>query len=495
MRTLTLAQSLRERGCEVSFVARRHAGNHIATVQGQGFKVVGLPAPQLAIPLPPALPHADWVGATQERDARETTAAIRELGARPDWLIVDHYGLDERWEAHLRSSVQRIFVIDDLADRRHDCDLLLDQNLVEGFETRYLGKLREECPCMLGPRYALLQPDYGRLHDQVQPRAGSIRRLFIYFGSADRPELTELALHAVVDLGGSNIEADAVVSGEAPAAEAVRTRFARHPNVRVHGPLPSLAPLMASADLAIGAAGSNSWERMCLGLPAVVITLAENQRAVARALDKRGFIRWLGDADKVGLAELQSALAERIKRGSDEASARASYAVVDGRGVKRVGAALRVSASMRLAVRRAAAADEALLLEWANDPVTRRNSFARHQIGAAEHHQWLAGRLHAQDRCLLLIVDSDDGVPLGMVRFDRTGRDWTLNYSIAAPYRGRGLARPTLECALLQLGASDARGVRARVMQANAASHRVFRRLGFEVVSEAGGAVEYRRAL
>jgi UDP-2,4-diacetamido-2,4,6-trideoxy-beta-L-altropyranose hydrolase len=495
MRTLTLARSLRDRAADVSFITRRHPGNLIPLVQTHGFRVLSLAAPQWdVLPLPdPA--HAAWVGATWKDDAAETFAAIREFGTTPDWLIVDHYGLDERWEAELRPSVRRILVIDDLADRRHDCDLLLDQNLVENFENRYLGKLPEGCPSMLGPRYALLQPDFARLHDQVEPRAGPIRRLFIYFGSAHRSSLTELAVRAFLKLERADIDADVVVSGDVSAAESIGARIGKHANVHVHAQLASLAPLMAQADFAIGAAGSTSWERMCLGLPALVITLAENQTALARALHDQGFATWLGHAGDVGLSDLQRALAERIELGSDEVSSRAGHAAVDGGGVRRVAAALWASADMPLAIRRATAADEALLLEWANDRETRRNSFGRESIGVSEHHEWLRARLQSAETCRILIVESGERVPLGMARFERSGLTWTVNYSVATPFRGRGLARPMLELALSQLAGSDASWVRGRVMQSNAASHRVFRRLGFEVVSDADGTVEYRRAL
>jgi UDP-2,4-diacetamido-2,4,6-trideoxy-beta-L-altropyranose hydrolase len=492
MRTLSLARALRSAGAQVTFVSRAHPGSLIPLLQAEGFAVVSL-EPGVAVRTAAGPAHAAWLGADWQQDAADTRAAVARGSAVPDWLIVDHYGIDAHWEAALRPHVRRIFVVDDLADRLHECDLLLDQNLVEDMHERYRGKVHEECATMLGPRYALLQPIYAQLHEQVAPRAGPIRRIFIYFGGGDRHKLTLLALCAFIALDRPDIAADVVVSDAAPAiAQLVR----QSPQIRVHADLPSLAPLMATADLAIGAAGSASWERLCLGLPALVISVAENQQPVARALHGRGLIHWLGSSETVDEAQLRAALVQRIAAGADTAGSRAGYHAVDGRGVIRVRAALLADPRTLLHVRVAEAPDEELLLEWANDPITRRYSFGRSVINAEEHHRWFCGRLRDPQNCQLLIAEADDGVALGTVRFDRTADGWRLNYSLSAPYRGRGLGRRMLELALQRLAQSHgAAWVCGRVMAANVPSHRIFRGLGFEAVNDADGVVEYRRAL
>ena len=495
-RCLTLAESLREGGAQVAFVARRHEGNLNALLRTRGFEVAELSVRQSSLPKEQGA-HADWVGAGWEDDARETAAAIRALGARADWLVVDHYGLDHRWEAALRAEAAQILVIDDLADRRHDCDLLLDQNLVTDITTRYTGKVPERCTRLLGPRYALLQPVYADLHRRAAPRTGRVRRICIYFGAADRYGVTQMALRAFLDLGIAGIEVDVVIEDAVADAASPVVCAAEHPNVKVHGRTPTLAHLLAHADLAIGAAGATSWERLCLGLPALVITLADNQRPIAAALDDRGLIDWLGHYDEVGLAVLQDALARHIAAGADTASSSAGRALVDGEGAGRVRAALTVNATTPLAVRPAVASDEDLLLEWANDPATRRNSFDRELIAAAEHHRWLQDRLSAGGDCVLLVIETRDGIPLATARFDRTEAGWKINYSLAAEYRGRGLGLRILEAALAALLREhpESSCVVASVMAANEPSHRVFRRLGFEVMSNTARAVEYRRAL
>jgi len=494
-RCLTLAEGLRESGARVTFIARPHPGNLNELLRSRGFEVAELGAPQPTAPRGgPA--HAHWIGADWRDDACETRAAIGRLGARPDWLIVDHYGLDERWEAELRGETAALLAVDDLADRRHDCDLLLDQNLFENAATRYAGRLPERCTAMLGPRYALLQPVYAQLHERVAPRAGPVRRACIYFGTADVHGMTRMALLALLDLSVGELEIDVVADGADDAA-ALRACVAGRGNVRFHSRLPTLAHLLADADLAVGAAGATSWERLCLGVPSLVITLAENQRPVAAALAAKGLAQWLGHYDQVSLSGLREALARRVAAGADTMSSAAGLALVDGAGVRRVRAALMVSAQTPLIARAAAAGDEALLLEWANDPVTRRYSFDQAIIPPEQHHRWLKERLGAGRNCLLLIIETEDGVALATARFDRLGADWRINYSVAAQHRRKGLGPRVLEVALASLARTypEAAFVWGRVMAANEPSHRVFRRLGFEVASEGGGAVEYRRAL
>ena len=496
MRCLTLAESLRDGGAQVAFVARLHEGNLNGLLRSRGFEVADLSE----LPSPPAQEQRTpptQVAADTHRDAHETRAAIRALGAQPTWLVVDHYGLDHRWETELRDTAAQILVIDDLADRHHDCNLLLDQNLVTGMATRYAGKVPERCTSLLGPRYALLQPVYADLHHQVAPRTGPVRRICIYFGAADRYGLTQLALRAFLGLGKRDIEVDVVVDGAAADAAGLLAFAAGHVNVRVHGRQPTLAHLLAGADLAVGAAGTTSWERLCLGVPSVVVTLADNQRPLAAALGERRLIDWLGHYDEVELADLQNALARHIAAGADRASSSAGQALIDGEGARRVRAALMVNANSPVRVRPAVAADEHLLLQWANDPTTRRNSFDPRVIAAELHHRWLQDKLSAGRNCLLLVVETADAVPLATVRFDRTEAGWKISYSLAAEYRGRGLGLRIVELALATLARQypESSCVVARVMAANEPSQRLFRRLGFEVVSNTAGAVEYRRSL
>lgn len=484
MRCLTLAEGLRERGSSVSFVCREHEGNLCGLIESRGFSLDRLRADaESGLPGQEGPAHADWLGSSWETDAAMTRLAIERSGITPDWLIVDHYALDARWERAMRPSVSRIMVIDDLADRGHDCDLLLDQNLVAGMLERYSQRVSNQCGLLLGPENALLQPVYADLQDRTPLRAGPIERMMVYFGGADQNNLTGRILRAFLELKREEIHIDVVHGDNSPHAESIRSLAAGHRNVHLHSRLRSLAPLMVAADLAIGAGGATTWERLCLGLPALVITLAQNQTAIAQHLDQKGLIRWLGHQDQVDDGIMFQSLHQLTSGGLDESWSRACRAVTDGRGLGRVCEALLVTADTPLEVRHAKLGDEMLLLEWANDRVTRENAFSTAPIPASAHKNWFRKRLRDLDGCQILIVQTRQGLPVGQVRFDRHDQFWEIDYSLSPVFRGRRLGARLLGTAVGRWR-SDHPGavVRGKVKKSNRPSQRIFESLGFQAV-------------
>jgi len=498
MRCLALAGELRERKTDVAFVCREHPGNLCLLIEQQGFIVFRLPVASFIIGTDDALAHAHWLGATWQDDADRTRAVIAGLLVMPDWLVVDHYGVDFRWENALRTAVGDIMAIDDLADRMHSAGLLLDQNLVERMGDRYADKIPIGTGLLLGPCYALLQPSYAGLHDRMPVRQGPIRRILLYFGGADAHDLTGRALAAFLQLDRNDVVVDVVVPASSPNTEGIRRLAEGKANVHLHGYLPSLAELMARADLAIGAAGIVSWERLCLGLPALVVTVAENQRAIAEELERCGLIRYLGHHDGVDESAIETALAGLLGQRSSEEWSRRCLMAVDGRGAARVGAVLTTTAETPLQVRDAAPWDEALLLEWANDPMTRRNAFSSGEISTQTHQAWFKARLGDRDGCRLYIVETPDGAPLGTVRFERQERAWEVHFSLAPVFRRRGLGRRLLQAAMLQLRADNMGDVLVfgQVKESNLASSRIFETLAFQIQPQArAGIVVFQRAL
>ena len=254
---------------------------------------------------------------------------------RWDWLVVDHYRLDARWEARQRASAARILAIDDLADRPHDCDALLDPTLHAAMQERYRGKVPERCRLFLGPTYALLREEFARLRAATPPRDRPANRIMVQMGGMDSDNQTAKAL-AAVERVARRLEVDVVVGLRHPARAAIEQACAR-PGHRLHVQTPRVAELMAGADLAIGAAGSTSWERCCLGLPAICMTQADNQVALAAGLAAGGAIVNLGDAGKVSVEDVAGALAALLDdparlRGMSQRAAQ----LVDGAGAGRM---------------------------------------------------------------------------------------------------------------------------------------------------------------
>lgn len=495
MRCLTLAKGLRGRGAEVSFICKEHPGNLCNLIEEAGFEVMRLDKPRSDFLVDHSARHADWLGASWLEDALQTVALLGTRAQKPDWLVVDHYGIDEQWERFVKSFVDRIMVIDDLADRLHDCDLLLDQNLVDGLETRYADKVPASCNLLLGPKYALLQDDYLEQKKLKAASAGVLRRIFVFFGGADKDNLTARSIAAYISLDRSDIELDVVMSANSVHLSAIRSQLATHKNIQLHVNLRSLAALMCQADLAIGAGGTASWERLCVGLPALVVTLADNQRPIAAELNRRKLVRWLGDQDDVTEGDIEHALRDAIREWP-LAGFCDGTGYVDGRGASRVCTKICGALPIALTVRKARHSDESLLLEWANDPATRAQAFSTAPIAAETHARWFENRLQSFGSHHLYIVETSEAQPIGQVRFDLDNGDWTVDYSLAADFRGRGLGRRVLESAMVQLRAEEnSPYVVGRVKVGNLASRRVFESLAFSVEQENSDTLKFARKL
>jgi len=281
--------------------------------------------------------HAAWLGSTWQADAQETAAVLASL--QPDWLVVDHYALDQRWEAALKPHYKNLLVIDDLADRAHCCDLLLDQNLGRQPQD-YLGLVPTHCQVLTGPQHALLRPEFAVLRPyslqrrQAQP---ALRQLLITMGGVDQPNATGQVLQALKTCALPPACRITVVMGlTAPWLENVRELATQMPwPTEVVVNVNDMAHRMADSDLAIGAAGSTSWERCCLGLPTLMVVLAENQHLGAHALEAAHAALLIGGLGAIA-TQLPLAIADLIDSDLQSKMSLAASAVTDGWGVEKV---------------------------------------------------------------------------------------------------------------------------------------------------------------
>jgi len=505
MRCRTLARELQRRGAAVTFLCRRQPGDLISLLE-QEFAVLPLPEQPLAIceGLDGRDLYGAWLGCSQDTDAAQCLEALAQAGiTNASWLVADHYGLDACWEEQLLAGLSggepppRLLVIDDLADRPHQADLLLDQNFFgETTHQRYQGLVPPQCRQLLGPHYALLGPEYAQLHPLVPPRS-ELRRVLVFFGGVDPANLTGRALEALLDPALADLAVDVVLGGQSPHREAVAELLARRPHTTLHGPLPSLAGLIARADLAIGAGGATTWERACLGLPSLVVPIAANQLPFAEALAQAGHLQLLGDTATVTADQIRAALQDRT---AGPFAREAGCELTDGWGLSRLAMAM-LGPQGALKLQQATAADEALLLRWANDPQVRANSFSSEPIARGEHHHWFHKGLSDPGR-LLLIATALDGCPIGQIRFDRLSTndvphlsEATIDLSLDRCVRGHGLATELVRLGLQAMdehwGPSTV--AVAEVQASNAASNACFARSGF--VLEAVSPPPPRRAM
>jgi UDP-2,4-diacetamido-2,4,6-trideoxy-beta-L-altropyranose hydrolase len=318
VRCASLAQALRQTGDEVRFCCRDLPGNMIAWLTDHGLAVT-------------------IVG-------EDCSTETRKVAEGADWLVVDHYGLDDTWERQAKGTAS-LFALDDLG-RRHACDLLLDQNYANPLHQRYL--VPRACELLLGPEYALVRPEFvARRKIALTRSRGAIGRLLVFMGGIDEMNETSKALAGIAQSRHWAAAVDVVIGAANPHRAAVEAALERLPGARLYVQAEDMARLMAESDLMICAGGSTAWERCTLGIPALLTILADNQLSVAHGLAKAGAQQTLGWYSEIGAADYAQAL-DALTPGALSAMSRAAAAICDGQGLARVAKRLRQAGNAKL---------------------------------------------------------------------------------------------------------------------------------------------------
>lgn len=459
MRCLTLADALAAEGWRCGFVCAEGTAAAVAALRARPYAVTERPGP-----------------------GPDDLRAAAPDGV--DLLVVDHYGWDAAREAPLRGWARRILVIDDLADRAHACDLLLDQSPARR-ATDYAGLVPAQAVLLTGGAYALIRPEIAAARPWNAALSTTEPRVIVAPGATDPDNVTEVFL---AGLAGTGLEADVILSSAAPHLERVRAACAAAPfPARLHVDVRDMAALQAGARLAVGAPGGSALERCVLGLPSLLVVTADNQLTNARALTDAGAARLLGRADAL-TAEAVAAAVQALDEAALSAMRQAALALCDGRGRGRVLNVLlgpeRDRLGRAVTLRPAVFDDWARLLDWQRAPETRRYFHDPRVPDEADHKAWLAKQL-ARPRAMTNLVLAD-GAPVGVIRLDPATEDpATLVVSILVAPEAHGAGIGRLALAQAARLAPEARLV-AEVHSDNAASHRLFRACGFEA-DGAGG--------
>ena len=281
-----------------------------------------------------------------------------------DWLIIDHYSIDERWEKILRPLCKRLLAIDDLYNRKHDVDVLLNQNFPDINVKEYQHLLPEHCWQLLGPRFALLQDEYQIARNFIKRKNKKIKNIFIYFGGVDTSNLTCRSLKALMSIQNKNFTVDVVAPCVGPHRSEIIALSTQLSWVTLHDRTPSLARLMSKADLALGAGGATSWERLCLGIKSIVITLSKNQIGIAKSLHEKNLVWWLGHHEEVTEKEIQGAVEKIINKEISIQLADICKNTVDGCGTNRIYNFLHAYEDQALRVRPIKSQDMVILNDW-----------------------------------------------------------------------------------------------------------------------------------
>jgi UDP-2,4-diacetamido-2,4,6-trideoxy-beta-L-altropyranose hydrolase len=476
-RCMALGRLLLSRGAAVKLVTRTPQGSTGHSLVPTGVEVLQLPASR--IDHRPE-DYASWLGEDPPTDSAQTADLLSAEGV--DLLVADHYGVDLAWERALARVAGKMLTVDDLAHREFAADAVLNQNY-PGVPERYAGKVSAATALLLGPRYALLSGDY------AAARQGSVHdpsRVLVFFGAADFHDASGLVLEALSDAEFRELRIDLVVGAQNPHLESLRRVAAQRGGVDIHISVASLAPLMQRAGFAIGAGGTTTWERMCLGVPAIVASIAQNQVPGCEQLARDGLIEYLGDIRGVDVAALRrSVRAHRAHPEVLEAAARRGMALVDGLGAARVAEAVWPTAAEAVSLRPAVQGDAETYYFWANDPEVRAQSIQTAAIAWPVHLDWFARKLADPDAHLFVAV-TPQGLPVGQIRFDVEDGVAEIDYSVDPMARGRGWGRRLMALGLEAMRGRGVRDFRGQVKPSNRRSKAVFEELGFQKAGPEG---------
>jgi len=419
-----------------------------------------------------------------------------------DVLIVDHYSLDARFETSCRGWAASIVAIDDLADRHHDCDLLIDATPARA-ASDYDNLTPASALVVTGPEYALLRPEFEAMRRETLSRRAAmerVERVLVSLGLTDMHGRTELVARTLLGMD-AKFSIDVVIGAAAPSRTALERLATGEPRLSVYVDPPDMAKLMAAADIAVGAGGTTSWERCCLGLPTVILTLAKNQQLLVAGLKNAGAAVLTLSAADHGTSDIIVHVGRLANDGRLLRSmAAAAASLVDGRGSERAAMAIRGllvghdQAGTRVRIRAATLRDSRQVWAWRNDRLSRANSRNSALIARSDHERWFAGKLDSRcDATLIGVVQKES---IGVVRFDGSAEaELEVSINVAPSKRGFGLGSKLLAAACATI--NDERphvGLIAYIRKENLQSQRVFEACGFSQVASNDELLSYRRA-
>lgn len=485
MRCLTLADELKGQGTEIKFITRAHTGSMENAIKRKGYEVLFLPTPNAAYKVrQDDVGHAAWLGTSWEQDAEDTKKALN--GLRPDWLIVDHYGIDARWHKALRDQVGQIMAIDDLADRSLECDIVLDQTYGRQRDD-YQPWVSLSCQMLIGSRYALLRPEFFELRSRaIEKRKtfNGINRILVSMGGMDADNVTATALEGLIGVGWRHKPIiNVVLGGKAPHLQkAIALAEKSDLEISFSTDVTDMAERMLVADLAIGAGGGTSWERCCLGLPALIVISAENQQIVCNALDKIGAIRLLGIGQEISTEDIKKNV-ELLEKNPVylQNMSHADFGVTDGLGVKRTALEMLPPISKDgkyVRLRKATVADTDLLFNWQSNYKTRKYAHNPAKPSYEEHRAWVRNRVENTDAYTEVIIHGDE--PSGVMRLDPVENGvYMISIYVDPEKYSLGIGKSALSYVSRLLPDAE---LRAEIHEDNLASKALFISMGFTLV-------------
>lgn len=413
-------------------------------------------------------------------DVHQTIALAQERNC--EWVVVDGYQFKVDYQRWLKAANIKILFLDDCGhSERYLADLVLNQN-ASATSTLYSGR-EAHTQLLLGPRYAMLRREFNAWSDWKRAIPPVCSRVLVMMGGSDEGNVTATVIDGLRLLGVDKLETTVLVGGSNPHFTELRNQATRSGlTIRLLKDISNVGELMADADLAVSAAGSTCWEICLLGLPALVIDVADNQTAIAKELERRECAIHIGDRQVTPETVAESMRFVFEAQELRQSLSRRCRELVDGRGATRVVSVLCGQKELRL--RSVRDTDRRLLWEWANDPDVRASSFSPGPISWETHEAWFDEKIHSSRKSgftRIFIAEDEETNAVGQIRFDsRADGDWEVGVSLDRTMRGRGLGSELIAAGVRELlkETTTAR-IHAHVKLANLASARSFERAAF----------------
>ncbi|NER37085.1 MAG: UDP-2,4-diacetamido-2,4,6-trideoxy-beta-L-altropyranose hydrolase [Oscillatoria sp. SIO1A7] len=412
-------------------------------------------------------------------DAKETANLAQRLNA--SWVVVDGYHFDAQYQQIIKDRGLNLLFIDDCgqADRYH-ADIVLNQNIY-AHEGLYANR-EPYTQLLLGTRYTLLRREFWPWQGWQRESPMVARKILVTLGGADADNVTLKAIQALQRVEVEELQAEIVVGASNPHQEQLQwaCQNSRFP-ICLKQNVANMPELMARADLAIAAGGSTTWELAFMGLPSLVLILADNQRSIAEKLGAMGAVVNLGWHEDVSLGKMAREIGQLlISSESRLEMASLGRQLVDGEGGARVSMHLE---GKLLRLRSVRNEDCGLLWKWANEPDVRAASFSSEPISWETHVQWLGSKLR-DPNCIFYIAVNREDVPIGQIRYDlERNREAVVSICIGSKFRNRGYGSQIIAIACQKLfNVAKSERISAYIKPGNQASRRAFVKAGFQEV-------------
>lgn len=494
MRCLTLADKIKAHQCdaEITFMTTPHFGHLDTLIVEKGYNVISLPSPATKLEKNNT---SSWLGCTQEEDA---SACLSNIKTPYDILIVDHYAIDIVWHKLMRNCCEKIMVIDDLANRHYDCDILLDQTLSRN-PIDYKSLTPITCLTITGSKYTLLRPEFATTRSKAKQKRKQLKYLpsnfhvLISLGGFDEDNISQMFINALKSLHieGATFTATLVLSSQSEHLVSIKHAINALPWLTLNLDCSTMSAQMLKADIAIGASGATAWERCCLGLPTLSIETASNQQLVSASLAQRGAIINIGDSQFITQDKIINALNNLISSDSTEIEnltlyerlVKNSFDCCDGKGTERLYKTIMQKLALKshngLTLKRADKDDVDIIFKWQSNAEIRKFSRNNKPIEYQEHCHWFSNAISSSNRTIYLI--HYESRISGMLRLDDID-DTSCEVSILIDpqEQGKGIALKALNT-LTHLGIH--RVIHAYVHEDNVSSHKLFTKSNFSKIS------------